>query len=123
MTKNLFPELEFTRENVLAWAYEQVALEPVIVRGDIHINNSTVVVLRDALSGHYMREFLQYDKSDLLCEVMTHIHDGVDKPLNSMEESELLDEVMQLCTPQKDGLNVFEFETMDDFVRDFVGGD
>jgi hypothetical protein len=25
MTKSLFPELEFTRENVLAWAEEQVA--------------------------------------------------------------------------------------------------
>ena len=131
MAKNLFPELEFTRENILVWAKEQVALEPFlgVAAGDLasteetQIPNSTVHVLRDVLGEHYLRNFLQYDKNDLLHEIMTYVCDGVGSPLNAMGESELLDEIMQLCSPSEDGGNAFEFETMDEFVCEFVKGE
>lgn len=121
MTKNLFPELDFTRENVLAWAEEQVALEPVIQRNpNTNIANTIENVLREALNEHYLRLFLGYDKSDLIEELMTYVKEGLDKPTATMNESELLDEIMTICTPSEDGVNVYDCETMDDFVKNFV---
>jgi len=131
MTKSLFPEMDFTRENVFAWAEEQVALEPVLTRDPadvlvgekvVNIANSTELVLRGLLNEHYLRNFLGYDKTDLVEELMTYVMEGLDKPTNTMSQDELLDEIMTIGTPSEEGANTFEFETMDDFVRVFVKG-
>jgi hypothetical protein len=131
MAKSLFPELDFTRENVLFWAEEQVALEPVLTRDPadvlvgtktVSIANSVELVLRGALDRHYLQLFLGYDKEDLLEEMMTYVQQGIDKPTAAMNEGELLDEIMQICVKSEDGSNLFELETMDDFVRVFVKG-
>ena len=108
MTKSLFPELDFTRQNVLNWAITQGSLPEV---------------LREALSKHYLRIYSQYDKSDLVEAIMFHVNEGVDKPVNVMTTDELLGEIMTLCTPSEEGENAFELETMDDFVRVFVNGE
>jgi len=132
MNKNLFPELDFTRENVVTWAEEEVAAEPVVKR-DPHntvgvkvvtdVANTVELVLREALHGHYLRNFLQYDREDLVAEVMTYVTEGVDQPTSTMSLDELLGEIMELCVPSEEGLNTFEIETIDQFVRVFVKGE
>ncbi|RKZ86261.1 MAG: hypothetical protein DRQ39_05980 [Gammaproteobacteria bacterium] len=133
MSKNLFPELDFTRENVVAWAEEEVVGEPVVKRllntvgvmTDVmtDVANTVELVLRKALTGHYLRNLLQYDREDLVAEAMTYITEGVSKPTNTMGLDELLDEIMELCVSSEEGDNIFEIETMDQFVRVFVKGD
>lgn len=129
MSKNLFPELDFTRENVVAWAEEEVVGEPVVKRllntvGVMtDVANTVELVLRKALTGHYLRNLLQYDREDLVAEAMTYITEGVSKPTNTMGLDELLDEIMELCVSSEEGDNIFEIETMDQFVRVFVKGD
>jgi len=129
MCMGLFPELDFTRENVVAWAEEEVVGEPVVKRPlntvgvMTDVANTVELVLRKALTGHYLRNFLQYDKSDLVEEIMTYITEGVGQPTNAMSLDELLDEIMELCVPSEEGLNTFEIETMDQFVRVFMKGD
>ena len=131
MAKSLFPELDLTVLNVIAWAEEQVALEPVIKR-DVRntvgvvvqsdVANTVENVLREALNEHYLRNFLQYDKSDLVEEIMTYVSEGVGKPTSTMDESELLNEIMEICVKSEGETNTFELETMEDFVRVFVKG-
>jgi hypothetical protein len=130
MTESLFPELDFTRENVIVWAQEEVAKKPILtVRGQRlsdpcrEVENTTERVIREALDNHYLRRFCQYDKSDLIEELMECVKEGIDKPTATMSESELLDEIVQICTPSDDDSNTYEFETMDDFVRVFVNGE
>jgi hypothetical protein len=130
MTESLFPELDFTRENVIVWAQEKVAKKPTLtVKGQRlsdpcrEVENTTERVIREALDNHYLRRFCQYDKSDLIEELMECVKEGIDKPTATMSESELLDEIVQICTPSDDGNNTYEFETMDDFVRVFVNGE
>lgn len=120
---NLFPELDFTRENIIAWAEEQVALEPVVMDEDKQVANTVERVLRSAFGEHYLRNFCQYDKSELVESVMIYVMDGISDPVNKMTQDELLDEILTLCTAQEDGSNCFELETMDDFVRVFVNGE
>lgn len=131
MTKSLFPELDFTRENVLFWAEEQVTLEPVVIRDPrnsvggaepTNIANSVELVLRSVLNDHHLRNLLQYDKSDLVEELMTYIKEGLNKPTSLMTQDELLDEIMTIGTPSEDGSNTFDLETMNDFVRTMVEG-
>jgi hypothetical protein len=130
MTESLFPELDFTRENVIVWAREEVAKKPILtVKGQRlsdpcqEVANTTERVIREALDNHYLRRFSQYDKSDLVEELMEYVKEGIDKPTATMSESELLDEIVQICTPSDDDSNTYEFETMDDFVRVFVNGE
>lgn len=129
MAKSLFPELDFTRENVLAWAEERVSLEPVLTIEPIdvvvghqpqNVANSVELVLRAVLNEHYLRSFYEYDKSDLIEELMAYVKDGLNKPTSTMTKDELLDEIMTIGTPSEDGGNCFDFETMDDFVRDMA---
>ncbi len=97
----LFHELEFTKENVLAWAYEQV-------------NTNPDSVLRAVLLDHYVREWTDLDRGELIDELRTYITGGVDKPLDMATADELLAEVMEVCE------EAYEFQTMDDFVRCFA---
>jgi hypothetical protein len=129
MAKSLFPELDFTRENVLAWAEERVSLEPVVIRDPLNsvggaeptnIANSVELVLRAVLNEHYLRQFCQYDKSDLIEELMTYVKEGLNMPTSVMTKDQLLDEIMTIGTPSDDGGNCYDFETMDDFVRDMA---
>jgi len=129
VAKSLFPELDFTRENVLAWAEERVSLEPVLTIEPIdvvvghqpqNVANSVELVLRAVLNEHYLRSFYEYDKSDLIEELMAYVKDGLNKPTSTMTKDELLDEIMTIGTPSEDGGNCFDFETMDDFVRDMA---
>lgn len=121
--KSLFPENELTRENVLAWAEEQVTLEPVVTDKDKQVANTVERVLRGALGEHYLRSFCQYDKGELVDAVMVYVMDGISDPVNKMTTDELLAEILQICTLQEDEANTFELETMDDFVRVFVNGE
>lgn len=121
--KSLFPEIELTRENILAWAEEQVALEPVVTDKDKQVANTVERVLRGALGEHYLRNFCQYDKGELVDAVMVYVMDGISDPVNKMTTDELLAEILQICTLQEDEANTFELETMDDFVRVFVNGE
>lgn len=123
MAKSLFPENELTRENITTWAEEQVVLEPVVTDKDKHVANTVERVLRGILGEHYLRNFSQYDKSELVEAVMIYVMDGISDPVNKMTQDEMLTEIMTLCTPQEDGTNAFELETMDDFVRTFVNGE
>lgn len=130
MTQSLFPEMDFTRENVFAWAEEQVAKEPVLTRDPLNtvggekpptnVANSVELVLRGILDEHYLRNFCQYDKSDLIEELMTYVKEGINKPTSTMTEVELLNEIMTIGTPSEDGSNTFDFETMDDFIREMA---
>ena len=123
MAKSLFPENELTRENIATWAEEQVTLEPVVTDEDKHVANTVERVLRGALGEHYLRNFCQYDKSELVEAVMVYVMDGISDPVNKMTTDEMLAEILTLCTPSEEGENAFDLETMDDFVRVFVNGE
>lgn len=127
--KSLFPENELTRENIVGWAKEQVAQKPVVTSEilawrsqDEQTTNTVELVLRAALGEHYLRNYCQYDKAELVEAVMIYVMDGISDPVSTMTQDELLDEILQICTPQEDETNTFALETMDDFVRVFVKG-
>lgn len=118
----LLPGNELTRQNIVEWVEEQVALEPVIAENGTNVANSVERVLRGLLRKHWIRNYLEYDKHELIETVILYIMEGVDCPVNEQSRDELLDEIMQICTPQEDGTNAYELETMDDFVRVFTEG-
>lgn len=113
----LFHELEFTKENVLAWAEERVLDEPVLRIDDQDVANTTPLVLQSTLMDHYIREWSDLDRGELISELLTYVSKGVDKPLDTMDAEQLLDEIMEVCK------EAYEFETMDDFVRCFGSED
>lgn len=114
--KQLFRELEFTRENVLAWAEERILDEPMLKIEDKDVANTVEQVLRSVLIDHYMREWLEYKWHDLLELVRDWAMNGT-QPINDMTLDELLDEIVSVCN------EAYDFETMDDFVRCFCGDD
>jgi len=113
----LFHELEFTKENVLTWAEERVLDEPVLRIDDQDVANTTQLVLRSTLMDHYIREWSDLDRGELISELLTYVAKGVDNPLETMDAGKLADEVMEVCE------EAYEFETMDDFVRCFGSED
>jgi len=113
----LFHELDFTKENVLTWAEERVLDEPVISVLDKDEANTAESVLRMVLLDHYLREWSDLDKGELIHELFLQVVDGVDCPLGCMTALRLVDEIMEICK------EAYEFETMDDFVRCFGSDD
>lgn len=117
MTNQLFHEFDFTKENVLAWAEERVLDEPVLRLEGQDVANTVVLVLQSALMDHYVREWTDMDRGELIGELLTYVAKGVDSPLDTMSDDQLLDEIMGVCK------EAYEFETMDDFVRCFGSED
>jgi len=113
----LFHELEFTKDNVLTWAEERMQDEPVLQIDGQDVANTTRLVLQSALMDHYIREWSDLDKGELIGELLAYVAKGVDKPLETMDAEQLVDEVMEVCK------ETYEFETMDDFVRCFASED
>jgi hypothetical protein len=113
----LFHELEFTKENVLVWAEEQVLDCPVLRIYGQDVANTAQLVLQSVLMDHYVTEWSDLGKFDLIQELLKYVAQGVDKPLATMDVEQLLDGIMEVCKES------YEFETMDDFVRCFAGGD
>lgn len=111
----LFSELAFNKENVLAWAEEQVLGEPVIKVDGKDVANSTDHVLRSVLLTHYMREWFDMDKGELIDELRNYVKSGVENPLDEMNAVMLLEEVMEVCK------DAYEFESMDAFAFEFGG--
>jgi hypothetical protein len=110
----LFHELEFTKENVLAWAEERVLDCPVVRVDGQDIAYTIQLVLQSVLIDHYAREWSDLDKVDLINELLTYVTKGVDKPIETMDAEQLADEIMEVCK------EAYEFQTMDDFVRSFA---
>lgn len=113
----LFHELAFNKENVLTWAEERVLDEPVLRMEGQDITNTVALVLQSMLMDHYIREWTDLDKGELIGELLTYVAKGVDSPLETMNDDQLLDEIMEVCK------DAYEFETMDDFVGCFGGED
>jgi len=113
----LFHELAFTKENVLTWAEERSLDEPVLRMEGQDVANSATLVLQSVLMDHYVREWTDMDRGELIGELLTYVAKGVDSPLDTMNSHELLDELMEVCK------EAYEFETMDDFVGCFGGAD
>ena len=113
---HLFHELDFTKENVLAWAEERVLDEPIVQVDGKDAANTVERVLQKILGDHYVREWSEYSKSELLELVYEYAMHGT-QIIDEMNVDALLTEIVSVCS------EAYEFETMDDFVRNFSGED